>query len=66
MTTSRAERPWWEDMPIEKHHYREGRGIPMKQQKCMDTMTEIRRLNEATRVRRNEERGISVLKEIAK
>lgn len=66
MTTNRVESPWWESMPIERQHYRDNQHIPMKKQKCINTMAEIRALNEQTRVRRNEERGISVLKELVK
>lgn len=63
---NKGETPWYESMPVERQHYLENRSVPMKKQKCMDTMAEIRALNEQTRVRRNEERGISVLKELVK
>ena len=67
MSINRAERPWYEDMPIEPQRYREGKGIPMKKQKCMNTMSEVWAINRETRAAKvKRERGISVLKELVK
>jgi hypothetical protein len=60
------EKQWWETLPMEPQRYRDSRPISMKKQKCMDTMAQVRALNEQTRVRRNEERGIVVLKGLVK
>ena len=67
MNKHNKEQPWWESLPIEPQRYREGKGIPMKKQKCMDTMAEIWAINRETRAAKvKRERGIAVLKELVK
>lgn len=60
MTTNRAETPWYESMPVERQHYRENRSVPMKKQKCMDTMAEILAINNSRRPPRKFNEGKKV------
>jgi hypothetical protein len=55
-----TERPWWETMPVEPQRYRDNRRIPMKKQKCMDTMAEILAINNSRRPPRKFNEGKKV------